>query len=74
MYNQILTFPSAQDARNYRYQNGTGGYIFVPDIPAGALPNADNAAAVLFPPSFPPSRIFAHPMTRGRSGTLIGAN
>lgn len=61
---KIIEFNRAQDARDYRHENGTGGWIFVPE---------DTGRAVLFPPDMAPSHIFNHPMTRGRSGDLIGA-
>jgi len=60
----LHTFPTALEARKYRHEHGTGGWIFDDDSGAGA---------VLFPPSMPPAHIFRHPMTRGRSGRLIGA-
>lgn len=58
------TFPNGGDAREYRHANGTGGWIFVDDA---------NGNAVLFPPCMPPSAILTHPLTRGRSGALIGS-
>lgn len=57
------TFSSEQQARDYRYEHGTGGWIFVPD--AGEV--------TLFPPEMPPAQIMNHPMTRGQSGRLIGS-
>jgi hypothetical protein len=60
----LRTFTSAKEAREYRHEHGTGGWIFDDDNGSGAI---------LFPPSMPPSHIFHHPITRGRSGQLIGA-
>lgn len=57
------TFASSQEARDYRHTNGTGGWIFVDD---------ETNAAILFPPEMPPSVIFRHPLTAGKSGNLIG--
>lgn len=68
---QYITFNSLQDARDYRHQNGTGGWIFVPEN--------DNPSfypyheIILFPSEFSPSAIFNHPFTKGRTGQLIGA-
>lgn len=56
-------FTSAEAARAFRYVHGTGGWIFEPD---------NGAACILFPPWMPPSMIFNHPLTKGRSGNLIG--
>ena len=53
-------FTTREAAENYRRDNGTGGWIFV-------HPNR----VLLFPPSFTPSDIFAHPITRGIGGELI---
>jgi hypothetical protein len=62
------TFPNAQAARDYRYENGTGGWIFVPDEPIQS--QADQV--ILFPPEYTPALIFRHPFTVGKSGRLIG--
>lgn len=59
----FYTFKTAQDARDYRHQHGTGGWIFAPD---------NGGPVVLFPPHMPPIEIFHHPMARGQSGNLIG--
>lgn len=56
------TFDSEQAARDYRYENGTGGWIFAPE----------HGQSVLFPPEMPPIQIFHHPLTRGMTGKLIG--
>jgi hypothetical protein len=66
----ILTFPTAQAARDYRYLNGTGGWIFAPECCEGRF--YPYTESVLFPPEFTPSQIFKHPMTVGRNGHLIG--
>lgn len=63
-----LTFPNTQSARNYRYEHGTGGWIFAPDEPE--VTYADQV--ILFPPEYTPNMIFNHPFTRGKSGKLIG--
>ena len=60
----ILEFPSASAARAYRHENGTGGWIFWDDA---------TGAAILFPPDMTPSAICNHPMTRGKTGRLIGS-
>jgi hypothetical protein len=62
---QYLTFTTAQDAREYRHEHGTGGWIFAPDSSASPV--------VLFPPDMYPTAILHHPFTRGLSGELIGA-
>ena len=62
-------FASEQDAREYRHEHGTGGWIFASEA---------SGVVVLFPPHMPPSCIMAHPLTRGfvtgrrLSGKLIG--
>jgi hypothetical protein len=56
------TFKSAQEARDYRHNHGTGGWIFVPD---------DGAEASLFPPHMSPTAIIHHDLTTGRSGPLL---
>lgn len=55
------TFATVQQARDYRHEHGTGGWIFAPE----------NGPAILFPPEIPPSQIFNHPFTRGQSGRLL---
>jgi hypothetical protein len=60
---KFYTFPNLQDARDYRHINGTGGYIFEPEN--------NNDPVILFPPDYPPSKIFYHHFTRGKSGRLI---
>lgn len=57
------TFDTAQDARTYRHEHGTGGWIFAPD---------GHGPAVLFPPEMTPTAIMLHPLIRGLSGALIG--
>ena len=57
-------FDTLQDARDYRYQHGTGGWIFS---------SAASGQAILFPPHITPSTIFHHPLTKGRTGRLIGS-
>ena len=64
------TFATAQEARDYRHQNGTGGWIFVPDA-SDEPRHYTLCECVLFPPTMTPSIIMLHPMTRGRSGALL---
>ena len=65
-----LTFPTLQSARDYRYENGTGGWIFAPDQSDQLRPYPDTEC-ILFPPEFTPHAILHHPFTKGRSGKLI---
>jgi hypothetical protein len=57
----ITTFATLQDARDYRHENGTGGWIFE---------DQQTGKAVLFPPYITPIAIFYHPITKGKSGRL----
>ncbi len=67
----ILFFRTVKEAREYRHEHGTGGFIFAPDPPEeGMVRNRDLSDVLLFPPDFYPNRIFHHPLTKGRSGTL----
>ena len=59
----IRIFNTLSEARLYRHEHGTGGWIFENEI---------TKIAVLFPPDMTPSAIFKHPMTLGWSGNLIG--
>jgi len=54
------TFNTLQAARDYRFENGTGGWIFAPD----------SGDCILFPPEVTPTGIFNHPFTKGKSGKL----
>ena len=56
------TFKTTQEARDYRHQNGTGGWIFSP---------IDNSDSILFPPEFTPTAIVNHPTTCGKTGFLF---
>lgn len=56
-------FRNAQEARTYRHQYGTGGWIFEPE---------DGSDSILFPPHMCPTEIFHHKVTRGMGGNLIG--
>jgi hypothetical protein len=58
-------FDNLQSARDYRYINGTGGWIFEPD---------NGEKCILFPPEYPPIAIFNHQLTRGKCGKLICNN
>ena len=60
----ITLFKTEADARKHRHQHGTGGWIFSPE---------DGGDVLLFPPSYPPTKVFNHPITKGRSGLLIGS-
>ena len=60
---KLLVFNTLQSARDYRYEHGTGGWIFESD---------SESYSVLFPPDVCPTAIFNHPITKGRSGNLIG--
>ena len=64
------TFPTLQDARTYRHENGTGGWIFEPEHDA-PRPYPWHQS-ILFPPEYTPWDIFRHPFTKGRTGSLIG--
>ena len=57
-------FTTVGEARMYRHENGTGGWIFV---------SAADNSATLFPPEMPPTAIFHHPLTRGLSGELLAS-
>jgi hypothetical protein len=57
------TFTTAQEARDYRHEHGTGGWILVPER---------DAPVVLFPPDMTPTAILRHPFSRGVTGELIG--
>ena len=58
----LHTFTRAADAIDYRRTRGLGGWIW----------RAADGSAVIFPPTWTPSRIFAHPLAAG-SGHLIGS-
>lgn len=60
---EFREFTTAKEAREYRHAHGTGGWIFQDDA---------SGESVLFPPCMTPSAIFRHPLTRGKSGNLIG--
>lgn len=63
------TFTTLDEARKYRHENGTGGWIFAPENDESKFyPFHD---CILFPASFTPSQICIHPFTAGRSGKLI---
>lgn len=71
----LIEFPTAQAARDYRHEYGTGGWIFAPDgldDEAERHRMPDRHKAILFPPEMSPADIFRHPITHGRSGDLIG--
>jgi hypothetical protein len=58
-------FASVQDARDYRFEHGTGGWIFE------RTNEGETALVILFPPHVTPTGIFHHPFTRGMSGRLL---
>lgn len=62
----FYTFGTLQAARDYRHNNGTGGWIFEP-----TSVKEFGYECILFPPEFSPSDIFRHQLTRGMSGNLI---
>jgi hypothetical protein len=66
---EYRTFPTLQDARDYRHEHGTGGWIFAPEVTEPTFYPAHEC--ILFPPEFTPTGIFNHPFTKGRSGQLI---
>lgn len=57
-------FSTSQSAREYRFANGTGGWIFEDE---------ETREAVLFPPDVTPIAIFNHPLTRGKKGRLLAS-
>lgn len=64
----IRYMANEQEARDYRHNHGTGGWIFVVDGPVIPL-----YRAILFPPDMTPHNIFHHPATKGFTGRLIGS-
>lgn len=69
----IRLFTTVNDAMLYRFENGTGGWIFAPDAPPATDGYCVKAGVILFSPDFTPSAIFHHAITRGQSGRLISA-
>ena len=67
----LYFFDTLQQARDYRYQHGTGGWIFAPDA-SDTAQRYPMTQCIIFPPDMTPSHIFHHPATKGRSGRLIG--
>ena len=67
----IRIFNSLEAAMDYRYENGTGGWIFKATMESPDNNSLQMFQAVLFSPDFTPSAIFSHPITRGYSGCLI---
>jgi len=65
------TFPTAQAARDYRHEHGTGGWIFEPEAKPDTLEHFTWTESILFPPDYSPIMIFNHPMTKGRTGQLL---
>lgn len=57
-------FDTIEEARTYRHEHGTGGWIFEPE---------NGGPVILFPPHMSPAEIFYHPITGGQAGNLIGA-
>ena len=62
-------FNTVQEARDYRFRFGTGGWIFHADADCQ---QQDGTNVILFPVDMMPSHIFRHTLTKGRSGKLIG--
>ena len=59
----LYEFDTLEEAREYRHEHGTGGWIFEPE---------HGGCCVLFPPDMYPMNIMIHPITYHRSGKLIG--
>ena len=59
----IKLFHNRQQARDYRHENGAGGWIFSAE---------DESLNILFPPDWYPHKIFHHPLTKGKHGELLG--
>lgn len=70
---KIIEFTTSQEARDYRHENGTGGWIFEPENETLPRIDCQYGWSILFPPDMAPIDIFRHPLTVGRSGRLIGA-
>jgi len=68
--NTYKTFANETDARMYRHEHGTGGWIFVPENETPKFHPYHEV--ILFPPEFTPSDIFHHPFTTGRTGKIVG--
>ena len=60
----LQAFPTSLQARAFRARCGSGGWIFEPQEPG---------ESILFPPDMTPFAIFNHPITKGRTGRLIGS-
>ena len=71
MESTFRTFKNLADAMAYRFENGTGGWIFCPDCDYSSKGNPLGAETILFPPEYTASRIFSNKLTGGLSGRLI---
>ena len=69
----IRLFTTVNDAMRYRFENGTGGWIFAPESPPATDGYYVKCGVILFSPDFTPTAIFNHAITRGQSGRLISA-
>jgi hypothetical protein len=69
----LRLFSTVDAAMAYRFEHGTGGWIFAPEDPPATPHHCDMAQVVLFSPEFTPTAIFRHALTRGKSGRLISA-
>ena len=58
----LRLFNTPEEARDYRKEHGTGGWIF-----------SNPALTLLFPPEFTQTTIINHPLTKGHDGRLIGS-
>jgi hypothetical protein len=67
----LKLFPSVDAAMLYRYENGSGGWIFAPDVRPENPHFTAQYCVILFDIGFTPSRIFKHPIVSGLSGRLI---
>ena len=56
-------FKTAQAARDYRHEHGTGGWILVCE---------KTGTATIFPPCMTPTAILHHALAKGVTGNLIG--
>ena len=60
-------FPTVEEAKVYRSQNGAGGWIFV----SGTDSPNEKPSVVLFPYWYTPTKCMTVPIVRGLSGVLV---
>jgi len=63
--NQPIQFTLLTQAKAYRYNNNTGGWIFAPT-------HGDIFNCILFPADMSPADIKRHKLTAYREGELVG--